>query len=602
MNDMKMIKKVITMVMVVALVAVSALSGFTLSSVDVQAAPKKNSGTTDNGKWKYKYYKSTKSVGLNMIYKKLKKDGTTLTFPNTVKIDKKSYKVTRILDYQFYNEQEKKVKESDWEEYVEDNYFKKVVIPSNVQVIEEDAFCYGSKLKEVQFAKNGNLKTIDEEAFSCCNLRKVTIPASVTKIGEWAFSENLITEVTLERTSKLNIVKNAFEDNAIGYECYDSDYEPDQCVLKVPNYDVYKWANTSKVFGTDVIVKSAKTRLFIDSKKYVDINVGYNGSTFDITKYITIDKKYDYLGATLEYANRIFNSSNIRTIQFPGAIKVKSNAYPLIKIKKLNLMEKVYYVETNGFAMLEVDNRTKYFDKASHTYTIGMFDSMSFYSYPSHPDFVKKGYHIDGYLLEGPGLKTTVFKAGARAKSLTDKQGATIKAKLHYVPNKYQVNYDLNGGEGNIASTPCTYDDESLVTSAVPTRDKYRFLGWSKSADDATNLYHANDIIDNWTSKQDGAVTLYAQWEKIKKKIELEISADELSEGEEAEEYMVSYTVNGELVYDRSHTVVGDEPIKITIPDLYEGDVVEVTASGLLTDEDRNSLESEKATATIVVK
>ncbi|MBR2191549.1 MAG: hypothetical protein IJ883_08145 [Eubacterium sp.] len=65
---------------------------------------------------------------------------------------------------------------------------------------------------------------------------------------------------------------------------------------------------------------------------------------------------------------------------------------------------------------------------------------------------------------------------------------------------------------------------------------------------------------------------------------------------------MVSYTVNGELVYDRSHTVVGDEPIKITIPDLYEGDVVEVTASGLLTDEDRNSLESEKATATIVVK
>ena len=136
MNDMKMIKKVITMVMVVSLVAVSALSGFTLSSVDVQAAPKKNSGTTDNGKWKYKYYKSTKSVGLNMIYKKVKKDGTTLTFPNTVKIDKKSYKVTRILDYQFYNEQEKKVKESDWEEYVEDNYFKKVVIPSNVQITD----------------------------------------------------------------------------------------------------------------------------------------------------------------------------------------------------------------------------------------------------------------------------------------------------------------------------------------------------------------------------------------------------------------------------------------------------------------------------------
>ena len=97
-------------------------------------------------------------------------------------------------------------------------------------------------------------------------------------------------------------------------------------------------------------------------------------------------------------------------------------------------------------------------------------------------------------------------------------------------------------------------------------------------------------------------MTLFAQWEKIKKKVELEISPDELSDGEEAEEYLVSYTINGELAYDRSLMVMGDTPVQITIPELYIDDVIEVTASGLLTDEDENSIESEVAKATIVVK
>ena len=602
MNDMKMIKKVITMVMVVALVAVSALSGFTLSTVDVQAAPKKNSGTTDNGKWKYKYYKSTKSVGLNMIYKKVKKDGTTLTFPNTVKIDKKSYKVTRILDYQFYNEQEKKVKESDWEEYVEDNYFKKVVIPSNVQVIEEDAFCYGNKLKEVQFAKNGNLKTIEEEAFACCNLRKVTIPATVTKIASWAFAENNITEVTLERTSKFNIVKDAFEDNSIGYECYDYDYEPDQCVLKVPNYDVYKWANTSKVFGTDVIVRSAKTRLMIDSKKYVDINVGHNGGNFDLTKYITWNKNYDYKSAELGYIDSIFNSSKYNYKTMKVNTKVNSKAYPLMKTNILNLEEKTYKIQTNGFEMISIDGRKNYFDATKSLYTIGMNDTMKFLPYPTSGAFTKLGYHINGYEVSGSGVNTKIFKPNDSAKALTTKQNTVLKADIHFVPNKYQIKYDLNGGTGTISSTACTYDETSNITNTVPSREKYNFKGWSKNREDLANLIHANDPVKNWATGDGDVVTLYAQWEKIKKTVEIEISPDELSEGEDAEEYLVSYEINGEPVYDRSHPVLGDEPIRITIMDVFIDDVIEVKASGLLTDEDENSIESDVATATIVVK
>ena len=592
------------MVMVVALVAVSALSGFTLSSVDVQAAPKKNSGTTDNGKWTYKYYKKTNSVGIRMVYKKVKKDGKTLTIPNTVKINKKSYKVTRLLSYQF-NGDANQVSDDVFEDYVIDCHFRKIIIPSNVQTIDEDAFENGGLLYEVQFAQNGSLKTIGDGAFGGCVISKITIPASVTKIGHFAFGENPLKDITFNRTSKFTMDKGAFNYTPAGYEArddWDVYIKSNQCTVKVANYDIYKWLNTGKYFGAGVIVRSAKTRLMIDSKKYVDINVGHNGGQFDITKYVKWDKDYDFMGAELGYIDSIFNSNNYKYKSMKGNKIVGSRAYPLMKVNKLLIEEKTYKIKTNNFEMLNISGRKNYFDAGKSIYTVGMNDSMTFLPFPTGSMFLKTGYHINGYLVEGAGMKSTIFQPNDKTKSLTTKQNTILSAVLHYAPNKYQIKYDLNGGAGNIESTACTYDENSSITQATPTREKYNFLGWSKDRNDSVNLFHANDQIRNWSAADGDVVTLFAQWEKIKKKVELEISPDELSDGEEAEEYLVSYTINGELAYDRSLMMMGDTPVQITIPDLYIDDVIEVTASGLLTDEDENSIESPVATATIVVK
>ena len=62
MNKKEMILKMVTVVMVIIMVGATSLSGAVLSSVSVKAAPKKDKGTTDNGKWTYKYYKKTNSV------------------------------------------------------------------------------------------------------------------------------------------------------------------------------------------------------------------------------------------------------------------------------------------------------------------------------------------------------------------------------------------------------------------------------------------------------------------------------------------------------------------------------------------------------------
>ena len=592
-------RKIVTIAITVAMVVASALSGFTLPSVDVQAAPKKTSGTTDNGKWTYKYYKKTNSVGIRMVYKKVKKDGKTLTIPNTVKIDKKSYKVTRLLEYQFYKGTKQPQKDVE-EDLIEDEYFKKVIIPSNVQTIDDDAFTFGERIKEVQFAKNGNLKTIGDGAFSCCGIRHISIPASVTTIKNDAFLDNDITQITFERTSKFTLAKDAFEDNPTGYVYDDYEYEPEDCVVKVANYDIYSWLNNAKTFGEGVIVKSAKTRLYTSDKKYVDINTGYKNVEFDLTKYVTVNKNYDYLGATVEYADSISNTKNFKTRAISVNKKVKSNAYPYMKVKKINSEERVYYIQVPFSKTLEVIGRSNSFNPINSKFTVGMTDTIKFLPYPNS-GYLKVGYHIDGYAVDGAGMNEKIFKVNDTAKALTNKKNTLLHASFYYVPNKYEIQYNLHGGEGSIENTQCTYNKEANITSAIPTRTNYKFIGWSKTQND-DYLYQANEIFKNWSSKDGDVVTLYAQWERIKKKIELEISADELSEGDEAEEYMVSYTINGEKVYDRSHTVVGDEPTKITIPDLYVGDVVVVTASGLLTDEDTNSLESQEAVERIVVQ
>lgn len=590
-----MIKKMVTVAMAIVMVGATSLSGVTLLSVSVQAAPKKTKGYTDNGKWYYKYYKNTNSVGIRMVYKKVKKDGKTINIPNTVKINKKAYKVTRLLSDQFYSGNINQIDEDTYEDMIEDKYFKKLIIPSNIQIIDEDAFTYGEKLREVQFALNGSLKTIKNGAFSCCDIRNITIPASVTKIEEDAFLENTITKITFNRTSKFNMCCSAFDENPIGILYHDYDYSPEQCTLYVANYDMYKWMNDGSFFETDVKVKSAKTRLMIDSKKYVDINVGHNGGEFDLIKYVKWDKNYDFKGAEIGYLDYIYNDDSPKYRTLKVGTKVGSKAYPIMKVNKLLLEEKVYKIKTDGFEMINIAGRKNYFDAGKSIYTVGMNDTMKFLNFPTGSAFLRQGYHINAF-----GVGGKIFKPGDTAKGLTNKQNVTLNAELVYEPNKYQIKYDLNGGNGLVDSTACVFGSEAKITSTVPTKYGYEFVGWSTDSDGQVE-YKASDSVKNLSSKDGDSVTLYAIWKRINKQVVLSITPDELSDGEEAEEYLVAYSVNGEKVYDRSLPVAGDETIEIIISDLYLGDVVEVTASGLLTDEDENQIESDIVKTRIVV-
>ena len=61
------------------------------------------------------------------------------------------------------------------------------VIPSQIKFIDESAFEQSAGLTEIVF--NDNVKSIGECAFEDCDLRSITIPSSVTHIGNYCFSE-----------------------------------------------------------------------------------------------------------------------------------------------------------------------------------------------------------------------------------------------------------------------------------------------------------------------------------------------------------------------------------------------------------------------------
>ena len=81
----------------------------------------------------------------------------------------------------------------------------------------------------------------------------------------------------------------------------------------------------------------------------------------------------------------------------------------------------------------------------------------------------------------------------------------------------YTLNYHANGGDEN--SVPASQTEKSstgkatfTISSAIPTRDGYTFLGWADDADATAVQYHGGDKIT--LTKDNPTKTIYAVWEE----------------------------------------------------------------------------------------
>lgn len=100
----------------------------------------------------------------------------------------------------------------------------------------------------------------------------------------------------------------------------------------------------------------------------------------------------------------------------------------------------------------------------------------------------------------------TVYQPGQTVHNLPD-QAVTWLAK--WTANTFTVKYDANGGTGAPGNQTKTYGVTLKLSTTVPTRENYIFLGWGTAPGSTTVAYAAGA---NYTANAD--LTLYAMWRR----------------------------------------------------------------------------------------
>ena len=119
--------------------------------------------------------------------------------------------------------------------------------------------------------------------------------------------------------------------------------------------------------------------------------------------------------------------------------------------------------------------------------------------------FTRSGYTFLGWSTSSTATSAT-YTNGQSVKNLTSTNGATVNLYAVWQSNPtYTLSYNANGGSG--APTSQTGSSNYIVSSTVPIRFGYTFLGWSTVSVATNATYEAGDSITI-----NANTTLYAVW------------------------------------------------------------------------------------------
>ncbi len=77
-------------------------------------------------------------------------------------------------------------------------------------------------------------------------------------------------------------------------------------------------------------------------------------------------------------------------------------------------------------------------------------------------------------------------------------------------PGRFLVTFDANGGTGAPASQYKYYESDITLSSTIPTRAGYQFLGWAISSTATSPLYYAGGVYSSLNSG-----SLFAVWQRV---------------------------------------------------------------------------------------
>lgn len=113
----------------------------------------------------------------------------------------------------------------------------------------------------------------------------------------------------------------------------------------------------------------------------------------------------------------------------------------------------------------------------------------------------------------------------------------------------YEVSYDMNGGEGVLPNETKYYDIGLTLTSLIPERKGYTFLGWSTNKNATSATYAAGGIYTT-----NAPATLYAVWQAGKFTVTFDLQGGTFVSGGGALVQTVSLGGSATLPKDPTHT------------------------------------------------
>ena len=155
-------------------------------------------------------------------------------------------------------------------------------------------------------------------------------------------------------------------------------------------------------------------------------------------------------------------------------------------------------------------------DVATQTCTVDINNPTCDATIPS-VDPTRNGYNFIGWA-ESDTATSAAYNSG---DNVTINSNKTLYAVWQIITTTISLNFDLNGGEGDVATQSCAIDVEHpscnvTIPNTIPTRNGYNFLGWADSSSAITADYQPGGTVS-----LSGNKTIYAAWEIITASVSL---------------------------------------------------------------------------------
>ena len=349
-----------------------------------------------------------------------------------------------------------------------------------------------NKTEITSVSLGSNLKEIGNYAFyGCAGLTEITIPASVTHIGDYAFSHQGrvknkgLTEVTFEKSSaSVTIGSRAFAQNG-DLKLFDASQRPismeSMTLVNSSGAGLVVKINQASKIGPGVFMNNGSvTAIFLDSDTLKLDPWAFLSNTKGETAYSSL-----CTGAVIyvdDETTKELLKDRSENLKFTNSTTVKDSEGKDSERKVSNFIIAV----TNG----------------------GTFEDNTTFAANKLPTPVKAGYTFGGWYMnaECKGDALTANTDGTY-KATSSATGTVYYAKWNLADSFVEITYNSNmdGASSKVIAT--AKDGTAFASANLFTRAGYSFKGWNTAADGKGTAYNVGASIPTSAN-----LTLYAQW------------------------------------------------------------------------------------------